>query len=325
MMWRIALAGFLTLCFAVLGPLVPRAQFNGCPAGFCSLVAPSGGGGGCTPVACLGDVVSGATLYYSLARCYSFAYAGSAFDLIDSATGVTETTAKCSGGVLTFTGGTGCSPNGKTCATFAAVCGTACQSLNLYNQAGTTPCAAADTGCTIANATRADLPTYVANCTTGGKPCVQCSAASGSYMSSITSFNSISQPYTMSMVFNRTTVNNPGVFWAVASAAENFGSTANNMNMYAGTTRTFTANDNAQHRLQAIYATSPSAYLDGSSNALASVGSGAAVGVLQFCARGNATQNWTGNLPEVALYPLDFSLSSNTNAAAVDANQNTFY
>jgi hypothetical protein len=36
MIWRIALAAFLTLCLARLGLQQPRAQFNGCSAGFCS-------------------------------------------------------------------------------------------------------------------------------------------------------------------------------------------------------------------------------------------------------------------------------------------------
>lgn len=45
MIWRIALAAFLTLCIATLGQQ-SRAQFNGCSAGFCG-GAP--GGGGFTP------------------------------------------------------------------------------------------------------------------------------------------------------------------------------------------------------------------------------------------------------------------------------------
>jgi hypothetical protein len=45
MMWRIALAAVLTLCLAVIGSQ-PRAQFNGCSAGFCSNAAASGGGTG---------------------------------------------------------------------------------------------------------------------------------------------------------------------------------------------------------------------------------------------------------------------------------------
>jgi hypothetical protein len=44
MMWRIALAAFLTLCLALLPS---RAQFNGCQAGFCAPAA-VGGGGGCS-------------------------------------------------------------------------------------------------------------------------------------------------------------------------------------------------------------------------------------------------------------------------------------
>jgi hypothetical protein len=44
MIWRIALAAFLTLCLAALGQQ-SRAQFNGCSAGFCGGVATGGGGG----------------------------------------------------------------------------------------------------------------------------------------------------------------------------------------------------------------------------------------------------------------------------------------
>jgi hypothetical protein len=36
MIWRVAAAAFLTFCLAALGLQQPRAQFNGCAAGFCS-------------------------------------------------------------------------------------------------------------------------------------------------------------------------------------------------------------------------------------------------------------------------------------------------
>jgi hypothetical protein len=36
MIWRLAAAAFLTLCLAALGLQQPRAQFNGCAAGFCT-------------------------------------------------------------------------------------------------------------------------------------------------------------------------------------------------------------------------------------------------------------------------------------------------
>jgi hypothetical protein len=42
MIWRIAFAAWLTLCLAVLGTQ-PRAQFNGCQAGFCAPAAVSSG------------------------------------------------------------------------------------------------------------------------------------------------------------------------------------------------------------------------------------------------------------------------------------------
>lgn len=43
MIWRLALAAFLALCLCAVGQQ-PRAQFNGCSAGFCNKVISGGGG-----------------------------------------------------------------------------------------------------------------------------------------------------------------------------------------------------------------------------------------------------------------------------------------
>jgi hypothetical protein len=43
MIWRVAFAAWLTICLAVLGTQQPRAQFNGCQAGFCAPAAVSSG------------------------------------------------------------------------------------------------------------------------------------------------------------------------------------------------------------------------------------------------------------------------------------------
>lgn len=43
MLWRVALAAFLTLCIATFAINAPRAQFNGCPTGFCTVYPASGG------------------------------------------------------------------------------------------------------------------------------------------------------------------------------------------------------------------------------------------------------------------------------------------
>jgi hypothetical protein len=67
MMWRAALAAFLTAALSLFALNAPHAQFNGCSAGFCSPPATSGGGGSCNPplLSCV-TVPSGLSLWYPL-------------------------------------------------------------------------------------------------------------------------------------------------------------------------------------------------------------------------------------------------------------------
>ncbi len=101
--------------------------------------------------------------------------------------------------------------------------------------------------------------------------------------------------------------------------------TTNKVEMYAGTAQTITANDNVQHRFQAIYPTvaaNSSAYIDGSSNAISSPGTGGGGGFIRFCNNASGTSMY---IAEAALWLADFSASSNTNAAALDSSQSGFY
>jgi hypothetical protein len=55
----------------------------------------------CSPVACPGDVVSGAIWSAMVARCYSVGYTGNHLDIADASTGnTTGTRLQCSGGAI---------------------------------------------------------------------------------------------------------------------------------------------------------------------------------------------------------------------------------
>lgn len=112
MTWRVALAAFLLLCLTVLGQQ-SRAQFNGCSAGFCGGVA---AGGGYQGVIDCSSCYTSPVAWWSCARSYSKAYAGSKLcqvadistgaitcdELSSASTGLADlTSSSCAGGTLT--------------------------------------------------------------------------------------------------------------------------------------------------------------------------------------------------------------------------------
>ena len=82
------------------------------------------GGPACSPVACLGDVVSGATLYYSTSYCYNAAYTGKVMDVNDVSTGISATTFTCAANGVINQSGTA----------LAETCAVSCSIRNLYNR-----------------------------------------------------------------------------------------------------------------------------------------------------------------------------------------------
>src|SRR5580704_620738 len=89
MIWRVALAAVIAV-FLCAVESQPRAQFNGCSAGFCG-GRPSGAAAYQGPIDAAG--IGGAYAAYSCARAMVASYAGSpACKVVDTATGASNCT-----------------------------------------------------------------------------------------------------------------------------------------------------------------------------------------------------------------------------------------
>lgn len=114
-------------------------------------------------------------------RCPSAAYSGNLFLVTDSATGnTTASLAQCSGGTVSFAGGTACSGPGvpsNTCSPLATTCATACNLYELFDASGQTNCT---TACNAIQATNANRPTFTQSGCTGLSGGVHSWCATGS-------------------------------------------------------------------------------------------------------------------------------------------------
>jgi hypothetical protein len=248
MMWRIALAAWLTAALSLFALNAPRAQFNGCMAGFCSPAVST------TSYSGPGDIASGAIAFYNVGRAYNLAYAqalSAAADLVDTATGlVTGTMHFLSTGFVNKTELTG---GGQACQT-------ACSITKLYDQTGN--------GNHVVQATLANMPGLTFNAQ-NGLPCL----ANNAGQSWLQTAGTISQavPFTETAVAERT-----GSFTTAQRIAANgngvtgslgWSNSANSIVYRNGTVVTLTAADSAFHALLGISSnTAPLFAVDSSAN-----------------------------------------------------------
>jgi hypothetical protein len=263
MMWRVALAAFLTLCLAALGLNAPsRAQFNGCQAGFCAPRA-AGGGGYIGP----GDLtLTGTVVAWGGFRAYSAAKAGTkAVRLINETTTTQQDINSLASGAF-------------DAATAATLCGAAvCKVVTIYDQTGTN--CSGGIACDVSEGTDASRPTYNASGGAGGNPCAVFASTNTLISAALTS--SIAQPYTLSTVSSRT--GNLAAFNGVAIIQSSlvglyYSNSNNNFALFGGTsfTANVTASDNTFHAIAGVInGASSIAGIDGSSTSGLSTGSAA--------------------------------------------------
>lgn len=300
MIWRLALAAFLTLCLAAVGQ-APRAQFNGCAAGFCTPAAVSSGA-----FAGALDINGSAFVFWST-RCGATAYTGNVVDIWDGATGnTTETLVTCSAGGTLNTG----SPTA-----LATTCTVSCRAKFVYDQSGANNCAGA---CDLTQATNANRPLVTISCLSGK----MCLAFDGSVSCmNVTLAGAQAQAYTATTVFNRT----GGVTTLAAIFGNNSGnnlqlggnSSANQVYAFSGSAvQTATANDNASHAMQTLFnGASSSFYIDGSLTNMAGSPGASSIAAANI---GIGSQNtcggnfWTGNWFETGVWNGDKSANNST-------------
>lgn len=267
MIWRLILAAFLTLCLCTIGQ-APRAQFNGCSAGFCTPAAVSG-----AAYTGPGDVVSGAFGWWGL-RCYNSAYAGNVADIWDSATGnTTETLLTCSsGGTLN-----------QTVNTLATTCAVACSVKTLYDQSGANKCTGA-AACDVTQATLAQRPAFTRTGCAGLSGmqtwCMTFNGTNSNLQSSLTwAGGSVAQAYTGICAANFTAHPANGACISVGNAVADgfiiFVTATPTIGIYSGTNSTTSTGGaiNTWYSMQATFSGASSAtYINGSSTTSLSAG-----------------------------------------------------
>src|ERR1700675_469561 len=272
MIWRVALAAFLTATLSLFAFNAPHAQFNGCPAGFCS---PPAIGGAPAAYTGPGDVISGWFAWYGL-RAYSAAYATANGKLIN----VLLTTNSHTCDILTnaATGGFGntanCSTGGDNGQSASSFCGSNCTVVTAYDQSGGNNCSSA--ACDATQDNTGKQPALVFNCLNTSLPCMSVVSANDPSLISPTP-TTTNMPASIAAVVNRTAAAGSGnvylEFSAGATGGAYFTSSANtaaavnNPNIISGT-----ASDNSFHAIQIVN--------NASSSSITSDGSGIASGTL---------------------------------------------
>lgn len=250
-----------------------------------------------------GDLVSGATAWYSCTRAYSAAYAAPgtnpACTIRRASDNATTTLAVLSTGLVNVAAAT------SFCAS------TTCYVSEAFDESGS--------GYNATQATAAAQPQLSFSCI-GSLPCM--SFAGGQYLSppSIT----LNQPLSFSAVAVRSAnfTSQTSIF-AQATAPYtqlSFGTSANTIFVYGGTVANVSQADSATHAFQALLnGTSSGINVDGSLTTTNSGTSGVS-GVLSI--GGDGAQYLSGNIEEAGIWPSAFAPTQQT---AVCHNQNVAY
>jgi hypothetical protein len=300
MTWRVFLAAVLTALLSFAALEAPRAQFNGCAAGFCSPVSSA-------PYVGPGDITSGAIAFYSAGRAYNAAYAasnGNLADLVATGNGAVVCTLKAlSTGYVNLTS-SACS--GSTpAAACAAANGGSCKVTKLYDQTGT--------GNHVVQATLANMPAL----TFGAQNGLPCPAGTGSTSMILSTAGTLSQalPFTLTSVAERA-----GSFTTRQDIFDNntgtnnirFANIANSIFLQQGAVNSLTAADSAFHAiLGVVSATAPLFAIDSSANTNTSTnGTTAWAAAATLMGRGGSTTPiLSGFVCEAGLWPADLNSS----------------
>lgn len=301
-MLRIGIAACLTALIAVFALNGSRAQFNGCPAGFCNTA-------GAPAVNYTGPLdINGTALAFWSTRCGAKTYSGNVADVWDSATGLTtETVLGCngSGGVVVKSG-----------AALSLTCAAGCNIKTWYDQSGSNNCSAA--ACNVTQATNGNRPSVTAVCQNS----YICTTYNGSTSCLTVAYGgSQAQPITVSSVQNTTTPGSPvGMFNSGESVIVGSNG-ANTWLVYAGSEVSATASDSALHAIQTLFNGSLSnAYVDGIGSGSINPGTQALATSLEFgdfvgCP--SPALAWTGKIQEFGIWIGD----KTANNAAMNTNQ----
>lgn len=255
-----------------------------------------------------GDIVGSAKAYWGF-RCYSLAYSGSAFDLVDAATGsTTGSRVQCASGVLTaLVSASACTfVTGNACSSIATTCLVSCVVITMYDQSGALACTGS-TACNVTQATNANRPVYQASIGTG-----KCGQFNGTSDVLQTANNiSLAQPYTISIVARRTGNNTTTqrFFYNGSGSATFFYNAANQVGLGAGTNNFVTATDASPHSIQGVFTAAGSGVgiVDASVSLGLTLGTNPLSGALILGANNTPAQFLTGYICEEGIWPVAFN------------------
>jgi hypothetical protein len=312
MIWRVVLAAFLTTTLSLFAFTAPRAQFNGCPAGFCSpaIFTPSAYAGP-------GDVVSGWFAWWGL-RCFSNAYSGNVADVWDAATGsTTETLLTCSsGGVIN-----------QTIHALSVTCSVSCVVARLYDQTIGLHCGpAGGQSCDAIQQTNANRPLLIQNCPSAGLFCAQFANASNTFVD-VGNTPSTNPVFSISHVSNRTSAAGSGniiITNSSISALAYYPSSANTASCFGTSGLTATATDNTFHAIQCVINTvSSKINIDGSTTTGSVTGTDFFDGII-IGAQGSGSPTWgmNGDISEIGL---KIAVFSSTEINNLHSNQSAYW
>jgi hypothetical protein len=223
---------FALLAVLVVGSNAQTSLMSLTGAGCIYGVSPSGkcasGGGGYTGP---GDVISGATAFYSCARAYNAAYAAAAGTLCviaDAATGATTCTMKSASTGFADLTSLLCGGGTQTVSAFCTA-HTSCVVSTMYDQTAGNQCTASPTTCNIVQVTLANMPALTFSAL-NGLPCL--TMATTSQLDTASPLNAIAtQPFSIAVVAEQTTGGsnltmfgggNPGTFWSSSTTVGMF-------------------------------------------------------------------------------------------------------
>lgn len=295
--------------FALLFPISAGAQFNGCPAGFCSPKSIA------TVYQGPGDVAGVATVNGgSCARVNSASLASTSISLCDLVDSAAPTVVICTlratlSGWVDLTG-TYCTGGVTPAVKCAAATGASCNISKVYDQVG------ASAGWASSTAAAQPKLTFSA---INGLPGIACASGCVFPSGNIT----LPQPFTFAYVSVRTgavtTLQNV-LSISGGLVISGYAASASTANMNAGTQITLAATDNLFHSIASVFNGLSSALLvDGASSAITTGGSNALSATpLRLGSANGAAAGLTGTIMEFWVYG-----SGSVNTTAINNNQHS--
>ncbi len=297
---------------------IAQAQYNSFPPGMFML----NNAGDAPSYVGPGNVVSGAFAWWGL-RAYDTAHAGTKAVNVCNDTGGVDVLCEdyltdTSGNLVIATIG------GVTCASL----GTNCKVAKIYDQSGANSCGAGTIPCDVAQATVINRPVLNPSCLSG-LACLVCTGVNGvstSFVTIVSTWTTITQPYTTTNIFKRTantTTQQIHYQFGPSNVQGEYFGASGQYGINAGSSLAPTGiTENAFHASQNIYngASSQVNVDGGATNGAAGAGT-IASGTLQLCDN-ISSHIQAENLTEWGLWRGAFSAG---NITAMNSNQHAYW